>query len=188
MNITHVDPGALDWLQEIRPDFSFLDIGCGPMGMVDLALERGHDAWGVDADITLPGKVQHPDNLTIWDMNDGPYLYPASRLRGKPIGWDPSYDVVWSVEVVEHIPESSIINWVHTVYLNIKRSGLIIMSHATGPNSGSHVNCQPSEYWIRLLAKNNICYEPELTAQLKAHSTMQREFIKNTGMVFSRHD
>lgn len=176
MNITHVDEGALKWLESIRPGFSFLDIGCGPMGMVDLALESGHDAWGMDADRNLINRVKYPDRLIIHDLKRSSKTLVSN------------FDVVWSVEVVEHIHEEYIDNWIRSVRDNLfsDSRGLLIMTHATGINFGSHVNCHPSEYWINSLSANGMNLESDLTAELKKHSTMQREFIQNTGMVFSR--
>jgi hypothetical protein len=47
-----------------------------------------------------------------------------------------------------------------------------------------HVNCRTKEYWVETFAKHGLHYCPNLTDLMKSHSTMYREFLKNTGMVF----
>ena len=52
MNKTHVDEGAFKWLLSTGVG-SFLDIGCGPGGMVELANKHRVRAIGVDGDYTV---------------------------------------------------------------------------------------------------------------------------------------
>lgn len=178
MNITHIDEGALDWLRGMYSGLNFLDIGCGPMGMVDLAYYKGHEAFGIDADKELIKQVAHPKHLIIHDLREGPCDIPKNR-----------FDIIWCVEFVEHFPEQFIPNWINTLKLNINFGGvypgILVMTHATGENQGSHVNCQPSVYWKALLSRHGFRYEGELTNELKAASTMKREFMKQTGMLFT---
>ena len=47
-NKTHLDNGALDWLIKTFDAKSFLDIGCGPGGMVELAKSKGLLVKGID--------------------------------------------------------------------------------------------------------------------------------------------
>jgi 2-polyprenyl-3-methyl-5-hydroxy-6-metoxy-1,4-benzoquinol methylase len=49
--LTHLDEGALTWLKQLGHT-SFLDIGCGPGGMVELAEQLGFKVLGVDGDHT----------------------------------------------------------------------------------------------------------------------------------------
>ena len=52
-NKTHLDHGALDWLIKTTNAKTFLDIGCGPGGMVELAKSKGLLVKGIDGDHTL---------------------------------------------------------------------------------------------------------------------------------------
>ena len=52
-NKTHLDIGALQWLQKELNAKTYLDIGCGPGGMVQLAEDLGLEALGIDGDYTL---------------------------------------------------------------------------------------------------------------------------------------
>lgn len=71
---------------------SFLDIGCGPGGMVALASMRGLEAVGIDGDWQVP---KEPDtNIIIHDFTNGP-CYTVK----------PEFDLGWSVEFLEHVDE-----------------------------------------------------------------------------------
>lgn len=171
-NTTHVDEGALKWLEDIRPGFSFLDVGCGPMGMVDLALNMDHDAYGIDADFNLLQTVDNPQRLILTDFRYTHIVLPIN------------FDVIWSVEVGEHIPEDCVDHYLRTLCGHTEREGLLIFTAARGANTGSHVNCQPPEYWIEKIEKYRFAFYETLTRDLKEHSTMKREFIQNNGLVF----
>jgi hypothetical protein len=49
-----------------------------------------------------------------------------------------------------------------------------------------HVNCHPAQYRINFFEKRGFRFCPKLTQQLKAVSTMKREFIQRSGMFFRR--
>lgn len=177
MNTTHIDEGAIKWLHSIYPSgFKFLDIGCGPMGMVEACQSRGFNSWGLDGDITLLSNdsLQFKNRLVITDLCKTAFEFPID------------FEVIWSIEVVEHIPEEHIWNWLGTVRMNLAPGGLLIMTHATGENSGSHINCQPASYWKEYLESEGFVYRDNLTKELIRHSTMERDFIRETGMVFTR--
>ncbi len=178
MNVTHIDEGVFDWLRGMYSGLNLLDIGCGPMGMVDLARDKGHEAFGIDADVKLKEQVAYPEHLIIHDLRDSPCDIPDNR-----------FDIIWCVEFLEHLPEQFISNWIATLKLNINFSpaypGILVLTHATGKNQGSHVNCQSSEYWQALLLYEGFRFEPELTKEMKAASTMKREFMSRTGKLFT---
>ena len=49
-NKTHLDEGTIDYLIKKFKPKSFLDIGCGPGGMVKIATNKGLKARGIDGD------------------------------------------------------------------------------------------------------------------------------------------
>ena len=93
---THIDEGALQWLVNLGIK-SFIDIGCGPGGMVELANNKGLRTIGVDGDYTL----------TRFDPN---YFVIHDYTKGSPIIHE-DYDVAWSVEFLEHVEEKYMANW-----------------------------------------------------------------------------
>lgn len=173
-NITHIDEGALDWLIMTYKPYTFLDIGCGPMGMVELALSKGLDAYGLDADIGLRNTVKYPERLFMANLNDG--IYTGTK----------KYDIIWSVETAEHIKISSVFNYLFTVKHNLSYDGIFVMTHAT-PESGkpAHGNCKDSAWWISQFATaTKLSHLLKATDLLKNSSTMEREFMKDSGKVF----
>ena len=164
--VTHTDQGALDWLTSKGWGGSLLDVGCGPGGQVALAISLGWRAIGIDVDpdlYRLPG-------VALIDLCQAPVLLPTRA------------NAVWSVEVAEHIPPEGTDNYLTTLVSNA--ANVLIMS--ANQHSGSyHINIQPVGWWVGKVAAKGMVYRPDLYKELLAHSTMQREFLKETGMVFA---
>ena len=169
MSVTHTDVGALEFL-EAKGAFSLLDVGCGPGGQVQEAMNRGWSAFGIDVDVSLlEGKG--PPNVAIIDLADQPVIFHEP------------FDVVWSVEVAEHIPEQFEKNYITTLVENCKEYLVLTASNIPMP---LHFNCKPREYWITQIEKGGLNYNEGLLKQLLESSTMKREFLQETGMVFNR--
>lgn len=165
LGITHVDEGALNYFISEFKIKSFLDIGCGPMGMVHLAKQKGLYALGIDGDPAL----NFSENFLKHDFTTGELVL------------DQKFDLAWSVEFLEHIEEKYINNFMAT----FKLCKFVFITHALPGKPGHHhVNCQPPEYWINVFQKNNFEFEVNTTSTLKNVSTMKREFAKTTGKFF----
>ncbi len=167
--ITHVDAGALDFLINNFGISSLVDIGCGPGGMVKLALQKGLDALGIDGDDT----IAHEFNFIHHDYAKSPLILPKE------------YDCGWCVEFVEHVNHEFIPNFM----ASFQQCKMIVLTHALPKQAGHHhVNCMPFEYWLGIMQ----CYgfEPlyAMTDALRAASTMQDIFMKQSGYVFIRRD
>jgi SAM-dependent methyltransferase len=178
---TNVDIGALTWIKETFRPKSFLDIGCGPGGMVDLALEEGLDAYGIDGDFTL--KRNNPQNILIHDFTKGP-----APLKQK-------YDIGWSVEFVEHVYEKYIPNYIQS----FQACNVMIMTFAPPGHGGyHHVNENTQEYWIETLGNYGFKYHYKYTEDLRNVSTMNKRkhtanfnklrkaFVHLRGLVFTK--
>lgn len=165
-NITNVDHGALKWAMDKFKPKSFLDIGCGPGGMVELADARGLKSLGVDGDYTIDR--YNTKNFLIHDYSKGP----------APL--DKNFDLGWSVEFVEHVYAEYIPNYIQS----FQRCKTIIMSFAPPGHGGyHHVNEQTQEYWIDVFNRYNFKFEPVLTQELRNSSTLGRSALqikKNT--------
>src|SRR5574342_208523 len=165
-NVAHVDEGALDWAIRKWKVESFLDIGCGLGKMVDLAAKRGLIAWGVDGD-----EKQSREGILVHDFCLGPFD-PAM-----------SSDLGWSTEFVEHVEERYVFHFMPL----FRHCSRVIMTHALPPNSPpSHVNCKSEEYWITTFRQWGFEWASEASSELRAVSSMSREFVRNTGKVFVR--
>jgi len=168
--LTHLDEGALKWLQSLGHK-RFLDIGCGPGGMVQLAEQLGFVVKGIDGDHTL--ERYDPQKFIIHDFQIGP----------API--DDIYDIGWSVEFVEHVYEKYIPNYAHAM----QKCKNLIMTHAVVGQTGyHHVNCQNAPYWIDKMTEYGFTLDQEKTKQLRIESTMGKKkkhrFLEKTGMYF----
>ena len=169
MSVTHTDVGALEFLAA-KGAFSLLDVGCGPGGQVQEAMNRGWSAFGIDVDVSLlEGKG--PPNVAIIDLADQPVIFHRK------------FDVVWSVEVAEHIPEQFEENYITPLVENCDKYLVMTASNVPMP---LHFNCKPKEHWIEQIEKGGLTYNEGLLKQLLESSTMEREFLRDTGMVFNR--
>ena len=165
-NRTHTDEATLDFLIAKYNVKTMHDVGCGPGGMVELALTRGVDATGIDGDFTLKFREGFP--LILHDFTVGP-------LSVRPA------DLGWSVEFLEHVDEKYIDNY-FPVFAQCKT---VCCTFATNDKGHHHVNVKDQEYWDRQFTNRGFIKDEVSTAWIRKHSSMQREFIRNTGTVYS---
>ncbi len=169
-NVSHIDEGVLDYLIDKFQIRSILDIGCGPGGMVRLAKAKGLRALGVDGDPQvreLSGLGS--TDLIIHDFTKGP-LHLEER-----------FDLVWSVEFLEHVEERFQEN-----YMPLFRQGKYVFSTAAPPGKPGthHVNCREVDYWREVFRRHHLLYDHHTAETLRSVSTMPREFVRETGMFF----
>lgn len=166
-NMTHVDDGAMDYLIQKFKIESYLDVGCGPGGMVELAHSKGLVSFGVDGDFTLT----RPD----------PTRYLTHDYTTGPAPVDPSWDLGWSCEFLEHVAEQYMDNYMDT-FMRCKR---IVITHAfPGQGGHHHVNEKDSNYWFQHFGKRGFLLDMVSTDEIRKASTMQERFIRVSGMVF----
>jgi len=175
LNKTHTDRGTLLYLMEKYNIKSFLDIGCGPGGMVQIANWRGLDALGIDGDWEV--RKEPEAKVLIHDYTTGPAPLEAASLRI-------AFDLGWSVEFLEHVEEQYLDNYMQ----DFARCKYVVCT-AAGPGAPGHhhVNCQPAEYWHAVFDKYGFDYDDETTQEIRLKkSNMQKPFMQRTGMFFVR--
>jgi hypothetical protein len=156
---THIDRGALGYMIQTLPIKTMVDVGCGPGGMVTVANEMGVHAIGIDGDPMLTPDTRH-------DFENGPLIIEPT-------------DLAWSVEFLEHMEEQYLDN----VFSVFDKCKYVFCTH--NPKMGPwHSNCRPNAYWIAEFGKRGFQYDPEVTKEIKDHSTMKREFVQETGTFF----
>ena len=155
----------LEFLGSRKGCGSLLDVGCGIGGQVQQALEMGWGAFGIDVDL---GAIGAP-NVALIDLAQQPVIFHEK------------FDVVWSVETAEHIPEKFEENYLQTLVENCGR--YLVMTASNIPMQ-LHVNCKPREHWIEALEKKGMWYDEQGYRKILEHSTMEREFLRDTGMFF----
>ena len=165
--ITHVDKGSLHWLAG-KGCKSLLDVGCGTGGQVEAALDLGWSAFGTEVDHRV---MMGQRNVALIDCGLNPVIFHEP------------FDVVWSVEVAEHVPPELESNYLTTLVDNCR---LWLVFTANQVPMPLHVNCKPTEYWIEAIQDLGLAYAPLQMKELLKHSTMVREFLRDTGMLFVR--
>jgi SAM-dependent methyltransferase len=167
MNITHVDDGALTWAIDSFGIQTYIDIGCGPGGMVEHAMTRGLDCLGVDGDPLVERNIV--DNFVLHDYAVAAYVP------------DRAFDLAWSCEFVEHVDEIYVDNYMAT----FGQARHVIMTYAPPGTVGHHhVNCREADYWIDVFTRHGFEHDAKRTQHLRAASTMKRNFVRDTGLYF----
>jgi len=171
LNKTHNDRGTLTFLVNEYKIKSFLDVGCGPGGMVALASMRGLESVGIDGDWEVP--KEDDTNIIIHDFTNGPCLTTKAK-----------FDLGWSVEFLEHVDEKYQDN-----YMQAFARCKFVVCTAAGPGAPGHhhVNCQSQEYWHKIFDKYGFDYDEAVTQRIRTQeSTMQKPFMQRTGMFFAK--
>ncbi len=162
---TSLDGGALQFLIKECNVKSMVDIGCGPGGMVDMARKMDLESIGIDGDYN-----QARDCIITHDFITGPIDIQK-------------FDLVWSVEFLEHLEERFLPN----VFETIDGAKFAFVTHAPkGVGGYHHVNCQDAPYWIDRFADEGWSFDRQLTKDVRLVSTMGREFVRETGMIFRK--
>lgn len=164
-NKTHLDENTLKYLITNFNVKSMYDVGCGPGGMVDLAIRLGINATGIDGDFT----IKFPPHLNII-LHD---------FASAPLDLDP-VDLAWSCEFLEHVDEKYAENY-FSVFLKCK---VVCCTFATTLGGYHHVNVKNQYYWDRMFFKYGFIKNYDATSEVKRISSMTRNFIRNTGTVY----
>jgi SAM-dependent methyltransferase len=157
--MTNIDLGSLAFIVKRFGIKTVVDVGCGPGGMVAAARDMGLEAVGIDGDPALTVDILH-------NFDDGP-------LEIEP------FDLAWSIEFLEHIEEKYLDN-VFSVFANCK---YVFCTHNFRPGRW-HQNCRDNVYWVHKFQEHGFTYDPAITRAIKKCSTMDREFIRETGTFF----
>jgi hypothetical protein len=165
--LTQFDEGTFDYLVGHFGVKSFLDVGCGPGGMVCYALARGLTARGIEGD---PHYARGSLFTIEHDFSMGPFNAG-------------DYDLGWAVEFVEHVEQQYVPNFMAT-FMNCRH--VFITAAVPGQPGYHHVNCQWSDYWIARFAEAGFEHDVEATVGVREHSNMQSRFTQQTGLVFTR--
>lgn len=175
-NKTHLDEGSLNHMIRMLNVKSMLDIGCGPGGMVELAREKGLEAYGIDGDFEVSRPKSIKKYVTIHDYETG------------PSNFDKEVDLIWSVEFVEHVWEKYQKNYMK----DFQRGKFVVMTFAPPGKAGHHhVNCNTEEYWKDVFKNYGFQYDANMTRMVKEVTTLNikgkfshKAFVRNNGLCF----
>jgi len=144
--------------------------------VMDVGSGRGHAAkWFSDQGIKTIAVDGLQDNI----INA---VYPTVLCDLTESSYTEAVDLVNCIEVVEHIEEKYINNLLDTIC-----SGrYLFMTHGLpGQEGHHHVNCQPTEYWLKHLADRGFKELSDDSKELqRIASSTKAHHIKDTGMLF----
>ena len=166
LNITHIDEATLVYLLEEFLINSMYDVGCGPGGMVALGKSKGLDAVGIDGDYTLT----YPSDIQViqHDFTKGPIDLDAK-------------DLSWSCEFLEHVEEKYMDNY----FSVFQKTRVVIVTYCNIPGTGHHhVNVQNQAYWDDKFKSYGFSKDQKRTDHIRLHSSMKRNFVRDTGTVY----
>lgn len=162
---THLDEGVLDYMIATYGVKSYLDVGCGPGGMVELAASKNLRVLGIDGDFTL----KHKQRTIINDYTAG------------PADFDEVFDMCWSCEFLEHVEEKYMDNYMDS----FKKAKYVVVTHAAPGQAGHHhVNCQPMSYWKEKFKEYGFKFSAMESMKLRDLSTMRADHFRRSGLFF----
>ena len=163
-------------LVEVIAFDSILDVGCGQGLLLEPLLQRhGVDVHGIelspDASAYLPESLA--DRVTT-----------ANAAEREP---DRTFDLVTSIEVAEHVPETHARDFVR--FLTGSSRGTVYFTAAIPRQSGhGHINCQPSFYWIDLFGQEGYSLDVMRTRALieRIRGMQPCYWIPQNSLIFAR--
>jgi len=144
-----------------------LDLGCGTGKSLDWFLAHGVDVWGVEGSVLARDQSLHPELIQIADLN-------------QPLDLARRFDLLWCVEVVEHIHPQSVGVLMETLTSHADR--VVLTAAHPGQGGAGHFNEQPASYWIERFAAKGFSLDVELTEALQS---LDEVFAENA-LAFSR--
>ena len=171
------DGQLVSWLIERFKVRTALDVGCGAGLTLDHFDALGVAAWGIEGNSrVLSGPSQKRQRLFIVDFTR------------QWVEWPIRTDLVWWVEVLEHIAPVSEENVIRTVCDNTGHVAFVSAA-APGQPGYHHVNCRPRDYWIERITDRGLLYLREGEAVLRSlrdDGPLGRSFLRQNGMLFMR--
>jgi len=148
-------------------DRSFLDLGCALGSMVSVALAAGGcDAHGVDLSEYAIEKG-HKLFEQITNRTHAGSIHDLSRFPDK------RFDVIYSMQVFEHLPEeltSAMVNEITRVARDgaLLWAGLVLgMGRSEDDKDLSHINIHPKEWWDAKFLAHGWIVDDETDRQLR---------------------
>jgi methyltransferase family protein len=148
-----------------------LDVGCGSGLSIERFENAGISAWGLDGyfvNCAWSHRRVTADFCTQW------------------VEWPIKFDLVWCVEVLEHVPSEYEQNVIQTIRRNVGKIAFITAAPPGQPGF-HHVNCKPRTYWIDKFESVSLKYVSETVSILECLGEVGpfgRNDLKANGMLF----
>ena len=185
-NDFHTNPAFIkkSWMLFRRP-ISFLDLGCANGTFIEDCCKLGVPACGVDgSDYGVKNKTggwgSYPDHFLNADLTK-PY-----QIYNDEYG-DVRFDVVTAWDVLEHIKEEDLPQFMQNVKNHMHQTSLFFVGIATFPCDNYHVTIKDCDWWRDYLSKDWINYHeimdwftpPDLVAPVegKCHFVLGHKYV-----------
>jgi SAM-dependent methyltransferase len=133
---------------DIRPA-RVLDAGCGFGFLVEALRQRGVEAFGVDVSPFAISQV-HPS------------VQPYCRAGSIVDGLDGTFDLIVTIEVVEHVPARDAERAIASFCA--RANDILFSSTPFDRKELTHVNVQPPEYWAEQFARHGFYRDVDFDA------------------------
>lgn len=154
---------------------TLLDVGCGTGDLIENLRSRGVNVFGLErAETAL--KICMNKSLDVLKFDIERDRLPKFE----------KIDVVVSMEVAEHLPESCA---EHYVALLCEKTKVVVFTAATpGQGGDNHINEQPHQYWIDKFIKYGFKFDESLSLQLRYDWKLERvpDWYYRNIMIFKR--
>ncbi len=171
------DNGLAEGLLHLLPFMevkTIADFGCGPGWYVSLFRQHGYEADGYDGNPNV-------EQMSAPLFEDGFYCQCVNLTD--ELEADEPFDLVFSLEVGEHIP----VEWEDVFLRNLVNNSAryIILSWAVeGQKGDGHVNCRSNSYIIRKMLNCGFAFNSPASHYLRTCAKLF--WLKHTIMVFER--
>lgn len=121
-----------------------LDIGCAYGYLVEALRKKGVEAYGIDVS-------EYAINQSEESIR--PYLKCMSALDGLPENFPKQYDLLVSIEMIEHLYEEDGLKLIAKIS---EYSNQVLLSSTDSDfDDPTHFNVQPKEYWVEKFAHHS---------------------------------
>lgn len=150
---------------------SVLDVGCGTGTWLKAFEELGvQDYYGVDGDYVDGAQLKIPADKFI-----------ATDLRN-PFSLNRKFDLVISLEVAEHLPESSADTFV-TSLVEHAQDAIIFSAAVPGQGGQHHLNEQWPQYWQKKFEQHGFYFHDSLRGEVWLNEKIDWWYRQNIFLV-----
>jgi ubiquinone/menaquinone biosynthesis C-methylase UbiE len=151
-----------------------LDAGCGSGDVVRYLMSKGYDARGIELSTTVLKKYSK-------DLLDKKIVFQGS-LTNMPFK-DKTFDVIFSSEVLEHIPEEEIQNVIEEFYRVSKKYLFLTISLRPSSNFNKyHITLKERVWWENKFIEAGFEKDTDLITKLQVgNSKLTNEQVLQTG-------
>ncbi len=143
-----------DIIKELQPQ-DIIDVGCGLGEYIEAFQKAGVKGHGVELATEAFKKC----------VAKGLDVASVDLTNAKELPWQA--DVVYTIEVAEHLPASGAKNFVRLL-TKAARKHVVMTAARPGQPGLNHINCQPKSYWIGMLAEEGFDIDQSMTDRWEA--------------------